>query len=382
MLPCTYTEIQKYDLFCKSKDVRKILIITRMASGNRARIVDIAKRAGVSIGTVDRVLHNRGEVAKETRERVMRVLQELNYQPDILARTLVTKKLWRFAALIPGSYGRVHFWDEPLEGMKKALSEIAHFGVTLEEYLFDVFDIASFESKAAEVLRSSPDGIILAPFFTRHAIRFVRQCRDLKIPVILINAAIPLKYPLAFIGQDSRQSGRVAAQLFDLMLPEDACIGIVNIAGQIEEQMHIAEREKGFRAYFDADSGFSKKAAESLLIRSTELAVISYNLHQFLSMHPEISGLFVTNSHVGKVAATMQNCKIPVALLGGYDLTPENRRMLEQGKITFLLGQKPGLQGYQGLMNLYYALVMQKKINRMNYVPIDIITRENLPFYE
>lgn len=353
-----------------------------MAQAKKIRITDIAKLAGVSIGTVDRVIHNRGEVAPETREKVRRVIEELDYQPNIVARTLVLKKKWRFAALIPGSFNQVPFWDDPLKGMRKALSEIGHFGVTLDEYLFSVFDRTTFEQKATDLLRNKPDGIILAPFYTRHSIAFIRKCRDLSIPVVLINAFVPLRYPLAFIGQNSRQSGRVAAHLFDHMLPDGSTVAIVCIAGTIEEQMHISEREKGFREYFQKTSRLAIQVAGTLHVTGTASVEIAAALHEYLQKYSSVSAIFVLNSNAGKVAAALRQIKHVPCLLAGYDLTPENRLYLEQGDITFLIGQKPNVQGYKGLIDLYNALVLQRPIERVSYMPVDIITKENLMYYE
>jgi len=348
----------------------------------KVRIVDIAKSAGVSIGTVDRVIHNRGEVAEETREKVRKVIEELNYKPDILARTLVMKKKWRFAALIPGSFNQVVFWDDPLKGMHRALSEISHFGVSLEEYLYSLFDLTTFEQKSAEVLRNKPDGVVFAPLYARHAVSFLRKCRDLSIPVVLINAFVPLRYPLAYIGQNSKQSGRVAAQLFDRMLSPDAAIALVSIAGPVEEQLHLSEREKGFKEYFLRNSLNSRKTVKTLHIRNSDLKSIQQALGGYLEENSSVSGIFVVNSNASKVAEALKEINYSVSLLAGYDLTPENRVHLEKGNIAFLIGQKPDLQGYKGLMSLYNALVMQKPVERVSYMPIDIITRENLMYYE
>ena len=59
----------------------------------RVTIKDIAAMAGVSIGTVDRVLHNRGEVNQATHERVMSFVDELGYTPNLLAKSLALKKV-------------------------------------------------------------------------------------------------------------------------------------------------------------------------------------------------------------------------------------------------------------------------------------------------
>ena len=56
------------------------------------RIKDIAKAAGVSVGTVDRVLHNRGKVSEKAKKKVDADLQKNEYRPNLIARTLVSNK--------------------------------------------------------------------------------------------------------------------------------------------------------------------------------------------------------------------------------------------------------------------------------------------------
>ena len=63
------------------------------------RIVDIAKMAGVSVGTVDRVIHNRGRVSEENRKKVQTILEMVHYQPNLMARSLASKKQYHFVAI-------------------------------------------------------------------------------------------------------------------------------------------------------------------------------------------------------------------------------------------------------------------------------------------
>lgn len=65
------------------------------------RIVDIAKMAGVSVGTVDRVIHNRGRVSEENRKKVQTILEMVHYQPNLMARSLASKKQYHFVAITP-----------------------------------------------------------------------------------------------------------------------------------------------------------------------------------------------------------------------------------------------------------------------------------------
>lgn len=73
------------------------------------RIVDIAKMAGVSVGTVDRVIHNRGRVSEENRKKVQAILEMVHYQPNLMARSLASKKQYHFVAIIP-SFTQGEYW--------------------------------------------------------------------------------------------------------------------------------------------------------------------------------------------------------------------------------------------------------------------------------
>jgi len=65
------------------------------------RIKDIATLAGVSTGTVDRVLHKRGRVSKAAEEKVRKILDEIDYKPNPIARSLGSNKKYKIIALIP-----------------------------------------------------------------------------------------------------------------------------------------------------------------------------------------------------------------------------------------------------------------------------------------
>ena len=67
----------------------------------RITIKEIARKAGVSAGTVDRVLHNRGEVAEATRKRVLEIAEAGNYATNVFARNLKLNKKHRLAILLP-----------------------------------------------------------------------------------------------------------------------------------------------------------------------------------------------------------------------------------------------------------------------------------------
>ena len=83
-------------------------------------ISDVARAAGVTNGTVDRVLHERGEVSKKTMEKVLRVIEELGYQPNVYASMLAKNKSHRIAVLLP-KYRNGEFWELSHIGVEKAM---------------------------------------------------------------------------------------------------------------------------------------------------------------------------------------------------------------------------------------------------------------------
>jgi len=114
---------------------------------SKIRIKDIARIANVSIGTVDRVLHNRGEVSEETRIRIEKVIDENDYQPDILASNLASKRQFRFAVVMPDTVNGHVFWDLPKKGIEDTLEEVGHFKISIDYYRFSQTDKSDF-SKA------------------------------------------------------------------------------------------------------------------------------------------------------------------------------------------------------------------------------------------
>ena len=90
---------------------------------NQIRIKDIAEKAKVSIGTVDRVLHNRGEVAESTRKKILEIIEDLDYKPNILASTLASKKPAIFVTLLPKPPLDEGYWNKPYVGIQKRISE-------------------------------------------------------------------------------------------------------------------------------------------------------------------------------------------------------------------------------------------------------------------
>lgn len=346
---------------------------------NTTGIKEIAKRANVSIGTVDRVINNRVGVSQKTKEKILEIIAELDYQPNIMARMLASKKVIKIAALIPAVSNETGYWNAPLNGINEAAAEIRNFGVTVSNYFFDQNAKQTFIAQAAAILKDGYDGVLLAPMFEQEAIDFLGRCRKQNLPFVLINSDLENQSPVAYVGPDLFQSGYLAGHLTKYLVQPTQRVLIVNISREIDLHHHLLKKEEGFRKYFDQSN--VSIAIEKIDIKETDYSSLQKILKPVLLTNtPNL--VFVTNSRVSSVARFLQENEIEGVKLIGYDFLEENITYLKNGAIDFLICQKPQEQGYKGLMALYQHLLNPAAVNHTEYMPIDIITKENYSYYK
>ncbi|GAI85199.1 unnamed protein product, partial [marine sediment metagenome] len=334
-----------------------------------------ARIADVSIDTVDRVIHNRGQVSKKTMKKILDVMDKTNYKPNFVARVLASKKKPRLVCLIPFHTPENMYWEAPLEGIIKAEKEIADYGVTVSYSLFDQYLPGSFEKKTRDVLSDHPDGVLLAPFFSKQASDFVKKLDILKIPYVFIDSKLKEANNLSFFGQNSFRSGMLAAKLMKFSCSPKGTIVIVNIGTEYEDIHHTREREEGFKTYFINNT--PDIPLHVLNISSEDIN----NMDSLLEIpDTDISGIFATSSaHI--IAKYLNNKGKGQITLIGYDLTNDNITFLEKGIIDFLICQKPREQAFRGIYALFHHIVFEKQIRKNNLMPLDILTRENFNDY-
>lgn len=342
-------------------------------------VKEIARRANVSIGTVDRVIHNRTGVSQKTKNNIQAIIKELDYQPNILARRLASKKLLHFAILIPSVSRDNEFWNAPLSGIEQAESEIKQYGIKIEKYFFDQNDKATFVAETKKILKTKPDGILVAPIYIAESLLFAKKCQDLKIPYVLINSDIPGQDSLCYIGPDLFHSGYLSAHLANYAVEKNGKILVINISKEIDNYHHLLRKEEGFRAYFKDNNQANEIIKAD--IRQTDYDSVSSRLREIFNANQDVKAIFVTNSKVASVARFLVEAQIKNILLIGYDFLKDNIEYLKSNVIDFLICQKPQEQGYKGIMTLYQQLVLDAAVDKNYFMPIDIITRENYQFY-
>jgi LacI family transcriptional regulator len=344
------------------------------------RIKDIAQLAGVSVGTVDRVLHNRGRVSEEALKKVLTVLDQIDYKPNLIARTLGANKTYRIATLMPNPE-QDPYWASSKSGISQAEAEWLRYGVSVEPHFFNLYDKNSFKQVAHAVAESKPDGILVAPIFYHETLPFFNLFKSNDIPFVLFNTNIPEAGPLSFIGQNLYQSGKVGAELMHLsQCGGSGILAVLHINEDLGNSVHLAEKERGFREYFEGrgQTGFE---IQTLNLYNPSEPMFEAQLIPLLS-NPALKGIFVSTSKATYLIASIleKHNKKDIKLIG-YDMLQENIRYMKKGIVDFLINQNPKRQASLGINHLVGYLVLKKDAPAQELLPLEIISQENLDSY-
>ncbi len=334
-------------------------------------IKDIAKEAGVSIGTVDRVLHNRGKVSEIALKKVQAVIERIDYKPNLIARRLKTGTSVNLHVLIPDPE-KDDYWKQCALGLNKASSELNAYGAHITLQPYDTGTNSAFLDSAVKILNKKPDGILIAPLYSAEAMEFFNQCKEENIPYLTINTFIEESHPVSFIGQDLHQSGTLAARLIHLAKPEAGLAAVIHLHEDYQNSRHLTEKEKGFRDYFSA------RNVPVQTIKVGQHASMEKIIHLFNGSIPD--GLFVTTSKTYLLQPLLEILP-PGTCVVGYDLIEKNTQLLKEDLIHFLIHQNPQQQGYIGLNYLFNYLVLKAEIPAKKLLPLEVVLRENLDSY-
>ena len=305
----------------------------------------------------------------------------MEYQPNILASTLASKKTFSFALLFPEPISPEAYWNKPMIGVRKAFQEIHQYGITINIHLFKQSEPQTFKNEADLILKDNPEGVALAPFFSRESREFILELKKRNIPYVFIDSNIKDSEKLSYIGQDSFQSGMLAAKLLDYSMPENTSILIIHFAKQLDNMNHLVQREKGFYEYFSGKPERKRKLVTLEIADPNDPESIDKIKTSILS-NPEIKGVFVTNSQVYYLGRILESAGISGIRVIGHDLINENISFLRKGIVDFLICQRPEEQGYSAIITLFENIVLKKEVKNENYTSIDIITKENLDYYK
>lgn len=370
----------------RSREIIYLCFRNQQASGimtkdsNVVTINDVAKAAGVSKGTVDRVIHNRGEVSPKSREKVLRVIEELGYKPNVYASMLASQKKRTICCIIP-EYVEGDFWSLTAKGIIEAGDTAFRYGIAVEVVTYDQYEMESFQQACQDVLDMNPSGVVLAPFFRAETLVFAGELAKRDIPYVYIDSRIEEDQDyLAYFGMPMFQSGYLCADILMNGMSADK-VYVVRIERDKKKQSDpTAARRAGFMRYM----------AERY--PSTEILNVFIDPKDEMKRYSRLDEAFVGddgrklivmfNSRIHLVAAYLRERGLHDCRVVGFDVLEKNVAALKDGTVKALIAQHSDRQAAAAVLALVDKFILGKDVARRdNFTQLDILNNINCDYY-
>ena len=333
-------------------------------------IQQIADACGISRGTVDRVIHKRGHVRPQTEQLVMMTAERLGYRPS--RSKMLVQPQQRCIGVLLCSQGNP-FYDQVLQGVAQARSEMQDYGVMLELRTMQGYDVQR-QLELIDQLALLCDVLVLNPCDHPDVVRKVKQLQQQGVETFTVNTDLPSSGRLCYIGSNARKGGETACGMLAMITGGRAQVGIVSGSPYV---LGHRQRAEGFcdmaRAVY---TGLVIAAA----VYGEDDDTRSYDVTcQMLQEHPDINALFITAGGVrGVCDAVMASGREQIPIVC-FDSTPYAAEMMKRGLIKAMVCQHPYTQGYKSVMTAFHYLVSGVKPNKDKMlVKNEIIIKENL----
>ena len=346
-------------------------------------IKQIAALAGVSAGTVDRVLHNRGRVSQEAMSAVQNVLDGQAYKYNLHTSAVAfkkTKKSLRILVSIPSSE-KGEYWDLIKRGIDNALNEYSDFDIENEYIFFDQFNSLSCQSAFEAIAAEDCSAVILGTTFIEETVSLCRILKERHIPYVFVDGSVSGTKPVATFRADQEACGHLMARLMDGLTPKDKELALLlpkRMGTQLSNNSAI--RLSSFKSYFSEES--RSRAIREEYFSANSKAEAKAEILSFLHKNPEVAGIAVVISTGYIIADAFKDAGITDIVLGGFDVTDGNARCVKEGTLDFLINQHPETQGFNALESMLHYLLYGAPDNTLRQLmPIDIVFKENIPFW-
>ena len=174
---------------------------------------EIAKAAGVSRGTVDRALHDRGRIRPEVAAEIKKLALEMGYQPSRAGKALaMSGKKIKIGVIL--QYMETPFMMQTLKGVQEGKQEVESLGGIVQICEIEKVRPDKVIKLMEDMRRQGFQGIALTPSENPELKKVIsKYCKEYGIPIVMMNADLEDTGRLCFVGQDNYQSGRTAAGL-------------------------------------------------------------------------------------------------------------------------------------------------------------------------
>ncbi len=335
-------------------------------------VIEIAKRAGVSIGTVDRVLHKRGRVSEDTRKRIQDIIDEVGYQPNPLARHLKRNKRYLIGVLIPELEKESRYWNLIHQGIAAAVEELSAFSFTLASFPFTRPDRNSLAAAFDKLVDAECDAWIIAPVMQEETLILLMGV-ERKVPYVLIDSPLPGSSAISTVAQDPFRGGCLAGRLMELISHSGGPYAVIR---PYIEAYNLNERVKGFMSWFER-----RPEVRVLDVICSESDMVETNniLDRLIGETPDLRGFFTVSAIGHKIAdfVVARGLKDSLSIIG-YDLVAENVARLKGGQLDCLISQRPEEQGRLAVQQIYHHIVLEDEVLSQIDMPLDIFLKENI----
>jgi LacI family transcriptional regulator len=339
----------------------------------RARIGDVARAAGVSTATVDRVLNRRPGVREATTQRVWAAARDLGYLSETDLFASLAPSPMRLEFLLPAGTNR--YLRMLGEYIRNAAEVVAPFNVRCRCHFIDSFDPRGL---ADSLLRHGKDADGIAFMALEHPLvrEAVNSLAARGVHVVTLISDLSNSRRVAYVGMDNRAAGRTAGYLVGRLLgPRGGQVAM--IAGSLSYRGH-EEREMGFmhvmREMFPGlgvlglreghdDANNNYRQARSLLAR-----------------HPDLVGFYNIGGGSGGIGRALKEAgREHEVMFVGHGLTPDTRSLLIDGTLDAVITQDPPSM-VANCVRIFTNLRDQRDpMAGVEPIRISVIFRENLP---
>lgn len=340
---------------------------------NPRTLKDIAREAGVSVATVDRVLHGRAGVRADTARRVREAVARYDFRPLRAGSELARAKGMTFALVMPT--GDNIFMKMIREQIADMSGWLAARRATVETILTDVFS-PDVLAQTLELLAGRFDGVAVVALDHQGVRAAIDDLVASGMFVVTLVSDVPGSRRHHYVGIDNVAAGRTAASLIGrLTLSRNGKIGV--IAGSQLLRDH-AERIFGFQQVIGLE--YPHLTLLSVVEGGDKDSLNEGLTARLISDHPDLIGVYNVGAGTPGVAKAISDCgRERQIVFIAHDCTPFTRRCLLRGVIDAVVSQDPGRQARSAMRVLLGLVRLEPFLAEQEKIPIEIIMRDNLP---
>jgi LacI family transcriptional regulator len=342
-------------------------------AGGRLTLRDIAREAGVSVATLDRVLHGRAGVREATARRVQEAIDRHKFRPSAAAAELARGRSRKFAFVMPSSPNV--FMDMILSQVAEMSGWLAARGATVETITTDVFNPASLAS-TLESLAGRYDGVAVVALDHQSVRAAIDDLVAGGSHVVTLVSDVPGSRRHHYVGVDNVAAGRTAGSLMGRFL--GGRTGAIAVVAGSQSLRDHAERIFGFNQVMSLEY----PALQALSpVEGNDQDDLSESLTaRLLADHPDLIGLYNAGAGAPGIAKALTEAgREGTVVFIAHELTAFSRRALLRGVLDAVIAQHPGHEA-RSAIRVLTALARNEPIHaEQETIRIDIVLRDNLP---